>query len=136
MGQRLRGGDVVQTLNQLVFQRGRPKYLFTDNGAEFTRQIVDLWVYHHGVRIDFSRPGKPTDNAFVEAFSCSLRDECLNLHWFETLGDAKEIIEAWRRNYNESRPDMALGNIPLIEYTRMQAGLKKTHAHNSQKTNS
>jgi putative transposase len=125
VGQRLRGGDVVQTLNRLVFQRGRPKYLFTDNGAEFTGQIVDLWAYHHGVRIDFSRPGKPTDNAFVEAFNGSLRDECLNVHRFETLGEAKEIIEVWRRDYNESRPHMALGNIPPIEYTRIQAGLKE-----------
>jgi hypothetical protein len=76
------------------------QYLFADNGAEFTRHLVDLWAYHHGIRIDFSRPGKPTDNAHIETFNGSLRDECLNLHWFETIADARRIIERWRRDYN------------------------------------
>lgn len=71
-----------------------------------------MWAYHHGVRIDFSRPAKPTDNAFVESFNGSLRDECLNVNWFTTLEEAKVIVEAWRVDYNESRPHMALGNIP------------------------
>ncbi len=97
-------------LNRLVRRRGAPKYLFADNGAEFTGQLVDLWAYHHGTRIDFSRPGKPTDNAFIESFNGSLRDECLNIHWFETLAEAQRLIEAWRIDYNESRPHMALGN--------------------------
>jgi putative transposase len=116
VGVRLRGEHVVEVLNRLVRQRGAPKYLFADNGAEFTGQLVDLWAYHHGVRIDFSRPGKPTDNAFIETFNGSLRDECLNLHWFETIGEAKSLIEAWRRDYNESRPHMALGNKTPMEY--------------------
>jgi len=116
VGQRLRGEHVVEVLNRLVRQRGGPKYLFADNGAEFTGQLVDLWAYHHGVRIDFSRPGKPTDNAFIETFNGSLRDECLNLHWFETIGEAKSLIEAWRLDYNESRPHMALGNKTPLEY--------------------
>ncbi|MBP0447453.1 IS3 family transposase [Roseomonas sp. SSH11] len=109
VGQRLRGEHVVEVLNRLVGERGAPKYLFADNGAEFTGRLVDLWAYHHGTRIDFSRPGKPTDNAFIETFNGSLRDECLNLHWFETLTEARREIEAWRRDYNESRPHMALG---------------------------
>jgi putative transposase len=78
--------------------------------------LVDLWAYHHGVRIDFSRPGKPTDNDFIETFNGSLRDECLNLHWFETITEARSLIEAWRRDYNESRPHMALGNKTPQEY--------------------
>lgn len=85
-------------------------------GAEFTGQLVDLWAYHHGVRIDFSRRGKPTDNAFIETFNGTLRDECLNLHWFDDLAQASALIEAWRRDYNESRPHMALGNLPPAEY--------------------
>lgn len=116
VGQRLRGEHVVDVLNRLVRQRGGPKYLFADNGAEFTGHLVDLWAYHHSVRIDFSRPGKPTDNAFIETFNGSLRDECLNVHWFETLDEARRLIEAWRIEYNESRPHMALGNIPPSEY--------------------
>jgi putative transposase len=109
VGQRLRGEHVVEVLNRLVGERGAPKYLFADNGAEFTGRLVDLWAYHHGTRIDFSRPGKPTDNACIETFNGSLRDECLNLHWFETLAEARREIEAWRRDYDESRPHMALG---------------------------
>jgi putative transposase len=69
-------------------------YLFVDNGAEFSGHLVDLWAHHHQVRLDFSRPGKPTDNAYIEAFNGSLRDECLNLHWFETLAEACQLIEA------------------------------------------
>ena len=68
------------------------------------------------MRIDFSRPGKPTDNAFIETFNESLRDECLNVHWFETIADARRLIEGWRIDYNESRPHMALGNISPGEY--------------------
>ena len=68
------------------------------------------------MRIDFSRRGKPTDNAFIETFNGTLRDECLNLHWFADIAQASALIEAWRRDYNESRPHMALGNLPPAEY--------------------
>ena len=87
-----------------------------NNGAEFTGHLVDLWAYHHNERIDFSRPGKPTDNAFIETFNGSLRDECLNLHWFDNLAEAKRLIEAWRIDYNVSPPHMGIGNIPPKEY--------------------
>jgi putative transposase len=73
VGQRLKGEDVVSTLNQIRGKRGTPKVLFCDNGSEFTSQIMDLWAYHNHVRIDFSRPGKPTDNAYVESFNGTLR---------------------------------------------------------------
>jgi putative transposase len=116
VGQQLRGEHVVEVLNRLVRQRGAPRYLFADNGAEFTGHLVDLWAYHHGTRIDFSRPGRPTDNAFIETFNGSLRDECLNLHWFATMAEAKAVIEAWRQDYNESRPHMALGHRTPQEY--------------------
>ena len=86
------------------------------NGSEFTGRLVDLWAYHHGVRIDVSRPEKPTDNAYIETFKGSLRDECLNVHWFETIGQARQLIEAWRSEYNESRPHAALGYLPPSEY--------------------
>jgi putative transposase len=116
VGQRLRGEHVVEVLNRLVRQRKAPKYLLADNGGEFTGRLVDLWAYHHGVRIDFSRPGKPTDNAYIETFNGSFRDECLNLHWFASLCEARRLIEAWRRDYNESRPHSALGNLTPAEY--------------------
>ena len=109
VGQSLQGEDVVRVQSRIAFQRAMPKTLFCDNGAEFTSQAMDLWLYHAGVRIDFSRPGKPTDNAYVESFNGTLRMECLDAHWFASLAEVKEIIEAWRREYNESRPHRAHG---------------------------
>lgn len=77
---------------------------------------MDLWAYKNGVKIDFPRPGKPTDNAFVESFNGTLRDECLDIHWFETLAEAKQLIEGWRREYNESRPHRALNERTPSEF--------------------
>ncbi len=70
-GLRLRGEHVVETLNRLVRWHGAPKVVFADNGSEFTGRLMDMWAYHHGVRLDFSRPGKPTDNSFVDTFNGS-----------------------------------------------------------------
>jgi putative transposase len=108
-GQNLKGENVVGVLNRIRQDRGVPKALFCDNGAEFTSQIVDLWAYQNGVQIDFSRPGKPTDNAHVESFNGTFRAECLDAHWFTSLTEARQLIEAWRREYNGSRPHRALG---------------------------
>lgn len=80
-GHRLRGEDVVVALNRIIAKRTAPKCLFVDNGSEFSGQMLDLWAYHHNTKIDFSRPGKPTGNCFIETFNGSLRDECLNVHW-------------------------------------------------------
>jgi len=118
IGQRLGGEHVVAALNRLVAQRGRPEVLFMDNGSEFTGRLLDLWAYHHQVRLDFSRPGKPTDNSFVETFNGSLRDECLNVNWFETIDEARVIAEAWRTDYNETRPHMAHNGVPPGEFAR------------------
>ena len=115
-GQSLKGPDVVRVLQSIQKDRGGPKRLFCDNGSEFSSQVLDLWAYQNGVKIDFSRPGKPTDNGHIESFNGTFRDECLNTHWFTTLGDAREIIEAWRREYNESRPHRALGERTPYEF--------------------
>jgi putative transposase len=109
VGQSLKGEDVVEVLHHLGVARGAAKMLFCDNGSEFTSQAMDLWGYRAGVQIDFSRPGRPTDNAYVESFNGTLRVECLDAHWFATLTEVKQIIEAWWREYNESRPHRALG---------------------------
>ena len=116
VGQRLKGEDVVATLNDIRLQRGVPKFLFCDNGSEFTSQIMHLWAYHNQVRIDFSRPGKPTDNAHVESFNGTLRAERLDVHWFATLTEAKQVIEGWRREYNDSRPHRSLGRRTPSEF--------------------
>lgn len=92
---RLRGENVVEVLNRLVARHKAPKFVFADNGDELTGRLIDPWAYRHKVRIDFSRPGKPTDNDHVATFNGSLRDECLNVHWFESIADAKAIVEDW-----------------------------------------
>ena len=126
VGQRLRGEHVIAVLNRLVARHGKPTVVFADNGSEFTGRLMDLWAYHHKVRIDFSRPGKPTDNSFIETFNGSLRDECLNVHWFTSLDEAKAIVEAWRIDYNESRPHMAHNGVPPSEFARRHKDLKES----------
>ena len=82
--------------------------------------MLDQWAYLNGVELDFSRPGKPTDNAFIEAFNGRLREECLNENWFLSLEDAREKVEAWREEYNRHRPHGALGNLSPEEFTRVK----------------
>ena len=108
VGQSLKGEDVVRVLNSIVDGRGLPKTIKTDNGSEFISQVMDKWAYERRVELDFSRPGKPTDNAGVESFNGRLRQECLNASWFLSLADARAKIDAWRTYYNESRPHSAL----------------------------
>lgn len=110
------GEAVVQFIRRICFQRGTPERIFLDNGPEFIGKALDKWAYENGVTLDFSRPGKPTDNAFIESFNGSFRDECLNAHWFLSLQDAREKIEAWRKEYNEFRPHSSLGDIPPKEF--------------------
>ena len=109
-----RGSDVVETLERVGRQYGLPKTIRVDQGTEFVSRDLDLWAYTRGVVLDFSRPGKPTDNAFIESFNGKFRAECLNAHWFMSLDDAREKCEAWRRDYNEVRPHSAIGNKPPI----------------------
>lgn len=118
VGQRLTGDDVVQVMQHVAFVRGHPKFIKTDNGSEFISKALDKWAYENKVTIDFSRPGKPTDNAFIESFNGRLRQECLNAHWFLSLDDAKSKIEAWRREYNESRPHSSLDWMTPVEYAQ------------------
>ena len=93
----------------------------TYDGPEFVSRALDQWAYLHQVTLDFSRPGKPTDNAVVESFNGRLRDECLNAHWFLSLADARSKIEAWRRHFNESRPHTALGWLTPMEFALLAA---------------
>ena len=113
---RFRGQDVVGVLEELSANRKFPKTIRVDNGPEFTSKALDRWAYASGVTLDFSRPGKPTDNAFIESFNGSVRDECLNENWFLSLEDAKEKIEAWRTDYNLHRPHSDLGNLAPGEF--------------------
>jgi putative transposase len=105
-----RAEDVVQTLERVCASSGYPTTIRVDQGSEFVSRDLDLWAYVHGVTLDFSRPGKPTDNAYIEAFNGRFRAECLNTHWFLTLADAREKMEGWRRHYNQERPHGAIGD--------------------------
>lgn len=98
-----RGADVVETLERVGAEHGFPATIRVDQGIEFVSRDLDLWAYQRGVTLDFSRPGKPTDNAFIESFNGKFRAECLNAYWFMSLANAREKVEAWRRDYNELR---------------------------------
>ena len=110
VGQRLPRDDVVRVLEGVASQRGKPQTIRVDNGPEFISRSLDLWASFNGVKLDFSRPGKPTDNAFIESFNGRLRVECLNQHSFFSLDEARAVTEAWRDDYNRVRPHGALGN--------------------------
>lgn len=105
----LPGTRVVQVLDRLVAVRGVPREIVLDNGPELTSRALDQWAYDRGARLHFITPGKPVQNAFIESFNGRLRDECLNEHWFLGLADARQTVEAWRRDYNAARPHSALG---------------------------
>lgn len=104
----LTGERVVAILEQLKRTIGVPQRIAIDNGPEFISKALDAWAYRHGVQLEFSRPGKPTDNAFAESFNGHFRAECLDQHWFASLEEARQIIEAWRIDYNTERPHRAL----------------------------
>ena len=124
----LTGARVVRVLEQLRERRGLPEILVTDNGPEFAGQALDVWAYERGVKLRFIEPGKPVQNAYIESFNGKMRDECLNEHWFLSLGEARETIEAWRRDYNEVRPHSALGNRTPQEFTACGAPLRSPTA--------
>lgn len=118
VGERIGGHRVVEILMQLGKERRLPRTIRVDNGPEFISKQLDQWAYLNGVQLDFSRPGKPTDNGLIEAFNGRLRQECLNESWFLSLEDAQEKIEAWRMDYNRERPYGALGNMAPLEYAQ------------------
>jgi len=133
--QGIRGEHVVTVVDAVTAERGAPHRIQVDNGPEFISKVLDRWAYERHVELAFSRPGKPTDNAFIEAFNGRLRQECLNQHWFLSLADARSKIEAWRRGYNESRPHGALGWATPAEFARQclkaDAAMRSTDPENS-----
>jgi putative transposase len=112
----LGGARVVQVLERLAELRGLPEMITVDNGPEFTSRALDEWAYRRGLKLNYIRPGKPIENAYVESFNGRLRDECLNENWFLSLKHAREIIETWRKDYNEARPHGSLEGLTPQEY--------------------
>jgi putative transposase len=112
----LPGARVVRVLDRLAETIGLPKVIVCDNGPEFAGRTLDAWAYRRGVELRFIRPGKPIENAFVESFNGKFRDECLNEHWFVSVGEAQRIIETWRVDYNTVRPHRSLGQLTPAAY--------------------
>lgn len=119
----IKGQDVVDVLERLKYQENViPKRIQVDNGSEFISKVLDKWAYENGILLDFSRPGKPTDNPFIESFNGSFRDECLNTNWFLSLQDSKNKIEQWRIEYNSFRPHSSINNLTPNEVYKKHIG--------------
>jgi len=106
---RLRSGRVIEVLSRLVSERGAPRYLRSDNGPEFVARALLQWVADQKIETALIDPGKPWQNGVGESFNGKFRDECLSMQWFLSRTEAKVVIEAWRRHYNEVRPHSSLG---------------------------
>lgn len=129
----LGGRRVVRVLDRHVERHGAPDVITIDNGTEFDSKAMDEWAFKNKVRLHFIRPGKPNENAYCESFNGRFREECLNENLFETLDDARRIIEAWRIDYNEERPHSSLDNLTPAEFVRQHHDkMKDGPAHGTQ----
>ena len=111
----LTGIKVAAALTPIVGRRGAPVAITVDNGGEFVSRAMDAWAYAHDVRLEFIRPGRPVENAFIESFNGRLRDECLNAHVFTSVREAQQVLDAWRHDYNHVRPHSALQDRTPVE---------------------
>jgi putative transposase len=126
------GRDVVAALDRIIGQTGTPLSITVDHGTEFTSKALEDWAYQRGVKLDFTHPGKPTDNGHIESFNGRLRDECLNVNQFTSVDDACEQIERWRLDYNAYRPHSSLGNLTPSEYATLRQDKRTSEAAESQ----
>jgi putative transposase len=113
---RLTGDSVVDAMNTIALERDLPVAITVDHGTEFTSKALDEWCYVRGVKLDFIRPGKPTENAFIESFNGRLRDECLNVNEFATIDQVRIVLDGWRHDYNHHRPHGSLGHLTPSEF--------------------
>jgi len=130
VGPSLSGEDVVAVLDRIKAERALPETIKVDNGSEFISKAMDRWAYESGVELDFSRAGRPIDNAKVESFNGRFQEECLNAHWFLSLGDARRKIEGWRAFYNEARPQTALSWLTPAGFPRRSRSLAAAEGPN------
>lgn len=121
----INGVRVTQALERLSEMRGLPDSITVDNGPEFAGKALDEWAHKRGVKLDFIRPGKPVENAFIESFNGRFREECLNENQFLSLQEAREKIEAWRQDYNNFRPHSSLNGLTPSEFAGLQDAQKQ-----------
>jgi transposase InsO family protein len=112
VARRIRSGDVLDQLDELCLKRGLPEYIRSDNGPEFAAKAVRNWLNRLDVTTLFIEPGSPWENGYIESFIGKMRDELLNGELFNTLDEAKVLVEAWRKVYNRVRPHSLLGYRP------------------------
>ena len=110
------GRDVVAALDRVMQLGEAPASITVDHGTEFMSKALEAWAFYRGVQLDFTRPGKPTDNSHIESFNGRLRDECLNVQQFFSLADARAKLETWRVDYNQQRPHGSLGQLTPSEF--------------------
>ena len=108
VGRQLKAADVIDVLSDLFILRGTPGHVRSDNGPEFAAVAVKGWITGVGAKTAYIEPGSPWENGYVESFNGKLRDELLNVEVFNTLAEAKVLIEGWRRHYNTVRPHSSL----------------------------
>jgi len=111
---------VARKLERVGFERGAlPATIIVDNGPEFSSRHILQWAAEHGIELHFIVPGKPTQNCYIESFNRSFRDECLNEHSFTSLAESRDIVEAWRKDYNAVRPHTSLGKRTPLEFAKL-----------------
>lgn len=114
----IRSGRVIEVLARLISVHGAPQYLRSDHGPEFVATALLRWLSKANIETALIEPGKPWQNGLGESFNGKFRDECLSMEWFRNRTDAKIVIEAWRRHYNEVRPHSSLGNLTPAEFKK------------------
>ncbi len=119
------GRAVAEVLEAWAVEHGVPASITVDHGTEFTSKALEAWAWSRGVKLDFTHPGKPTENGHIESFNGRFRDECLNVHQFTSLEHARALIDAWRTDYNHQRPHGSLGHLTPVEY-RQRHDRKRT----------
>ena len=120
-GAQLHGEHGVAVLNQIVKRRSAPTRLCCDQGSEFTSRILDLWAYQYQVKLFFSRPGKPPDNAFIESLNGTIQPKYLNTRWFHNLTDVQYQLNMWPQELNVSRPHRGLHDQTPVEFANNHA---------------
>ena len=127
VARRLSSEQVIHTLNHLFLTHGKPEFIRSDNGPEFASRAVQNWLRDQECRVMYIKPGSPWENGFIESFNGKFRDECLNMHLFRNVQDAKEIVDHWCKDYNEYRPHSSLGYLTPSEFAaRASGGLRAT----------